>query len=130
MKIINKKINEIIKVTLEPFNPVLIYLFGSQAKGLSSAESDVDIAFFSEELFDDYDIFIAAQKISKEIKKNVDLVQLKKCSTVFQKEVLNGGNLLFSRDVLFKDIYEMTVIKKYIKLNEERSSIISYYRII
>ena len=70
-----------------------------------------------------------AQKISAEIKKEVDLVQLKKSSTVFQKEVVSKGIVIFEKNHIEREKFENTVLKKYMRLNEERKKILENYEV-
>ena len=45
-------------------DPFLIILFGSAVKGLMRSDSDVDIAFLSEQEYDAYAVFMAAQELA------------------------------------------------------------------
>ena len=121
---------DIIKIIEKNIKNVgIIYIFGSYAEGTEMEKSDVDIAFYSLENYSQYEIFLLAQKISAEIKKEVDLVQLKKSSTVFQKEVVSKGIVIFEKDHIEREKFENTVLKKYMRLNEERKKILENYEV-
>lgn len=122
-----KNIVEIIKLNIPEVE--IIYIFGSYAEGTQTKESDVDIAFYSIKEYSEYFIFEIAQEISKILKKEVDLVQLKKSSTVFQKEVISKGIFIFEKNKIEREIFENTVLKKYMRLNEERKEIINNYEV-
>lgn len=121
---------DIIKIIEKNIKNVgIIYIFGSYAEGTERGKSDVDIAFYSLENYSEYEIFLLAQKISAEIKKEVDLVQLKKSSTVFQKEVVSKGIVIFEKDHIEREKFENIVLKKYMRLNEERKKILENYEV-
>ena len=104
-----------------------IYIFGSVAKGIENDSSDIDIAFYSQNSYEPFEIFMLAQSIGKALKREVDLIQLKSSSTVFQKEVVENGILIYEKDSLEREKFEMLVLKKYARLNEERCEIIKDY---
>ncbi len=50
-------------------------------------------------------------------------------STVFQKEIIGSGRLIYAADPYAVDEFEMLVMSYYQKLNEERKDILeSFYR--
>jgi len=126
---VEDKIIQNILERLEGIDKKFIYIFGSYAKQESTQGSDVDIAFYSENEYDSFDIFLLAQEISAKIKKEVDLVQLKKSSTVFQKEVIENGICIYEENSTEREKFELLVYKKYFKLNEERKEIIDNYEV-
>lgn len=131
---INKNIfefeKEIVKKIKSKIDAVeIIYIFGSYAEETATEKSDVDIAFYSLKDYSQYEIFLLAQEISAEIKKDVDLVQLKKSSTVFQKEVVSKGIVIFEKNKIEREKFENLVLKKYMRLNEERKEIIENYEV-
>jgi|ASRP01.1.fsa_nt_gi predicted nucleotidyltransferase len=124
--------NEITQIILEKLKDIdkkIVYIFGSYAKKENTKDSDIDIAFYSENEYDSFEIFLLAQEISAKIKKEVDLVQLKKSSTVFQKEVVENGIYIYEKSSTEREKFELLVYKKYFKLNEERKEIIDNYEV-
>lgn len=105
----------------------LVYIFGSYARDELRFDSDIDIAFLSSETYEAMDIFLLAQKISAKLHREIDLVQLKLSTTVFQKEVVAGGKLIYKKDDLSQGMFEMLTYKKYMRLNEERAEILENY---
>lgn len=120
----NTMLREVVNVLKTSVSPQLIYLFGSTAKGTSHAESDLDIAFLSTVTLDEYEVFMLAQQLASKINRDVDLVDLRKASTVFQGQIVATGKILYSTDEQTRMNYEMKVLKMYAKLGEERKLII------
>ena len=125
---IEKYADKIIK-KLENIECDFIYIFGSYAKGEQNNDSDVDIAFYSLIRHDSYDIFLLAQEISLQLGKEVDLIQINFSTTVFQKEVIKNSILIYEKNKIQREKFENLVLKKYLKLNEERKEIIDNYEV-
>ena len=125
----SEKIIEIILEMLKKYNAEFIYIFGSYAKGLENKESDIDIAFFSDKSYGEYEVFQSAQEISAILKKDIDLVQLKNSTTVFQKEIVENGQIIYEKNKIDREKFELSVIKKYFTLKEDRKEIIDNYEV-
>jgi len=82
---------------IEELQAELIYLFGSYAKGNARPDSDLDLAFLSSKEIDDYQRFLTAQKLASKLNIEVDLIDLKKASTVFKSQIIQG-KLLYAED--------------------------------
>jgi predicted nucleotidyltransferase len=108
----------------EHLSPYTIVLFGSQAKGTMSGESDVDIAFLADHVFSEYEIFMVAQSLADKLKKDVDLVDLFKASTVLRAQIVGTGALLLDKDPIRRMTFFMRALKEYALLNEERRPIL------
>jgi uncharacterized protein len=120
----NRMLTEIVNTLKSTASPQLIYLFGSTAKGTSRGESDLDVAFLSPVTLDEYEVFMIAQQVATKINRDVDLVDLKKASTVFQGQIVATGKIIYCTDEKTRMNYEMKVLKMYAKLGEERKVII------
>ncbi len=126
MVLIHKKIVEIVL----KFYPKVqaIYLFGSYGTENEWADSDVDIALLlpHEVTIKPLDPILLKCKDKLEIllRRDVDIVNVRKVSTVFQKEIIMTGRLLYCTDKYKVDEFEMYVLSFYQKLNEERAEII------
>ncbi|AZB42050.1 nucleotidyltransferase domain-containing protein [Bacillus sp. FJAT-42376] len=106
-------------------DPAFIIIFGSFAKGSVHKDSDLDIAFYSEEReFSSYDLFMMAQELADMLKLEVDLVNLRTASTVFQAQIYTTGKVIYSKDESLRKRCEMLSLRMYVKLNEERKDII------
>jgi uncharacterized protein len=115
----------IIDVLTEKLSPFLVYLFGSTVKGNLHKDSDVDIAFLSDQKeLDNYEIFMIAQELASKLNRDVDLIDLKQASTVFQAQVVYNGKVIYCTNEQKKAQYELKTLKMYAKLNEERYEIL------
>jgi predicted nucleotidyltransferase len=116
---INKSI-----LLLKDFNIISVYLFGSAAKNELKPESDIDIAFLSFLDVDEYECFMKAQELAEIFKRDVDLIDLKKASTVFKAQIIGTSSLIYCNDDVKRAYFEMRALKEYALLNEERAEII------
>ncbi|MGY5216063.1 type VII toxin-antitoxin system MntA family adenylyltransferase antitoxin [Clostridium butyricum] len=116
---INKSI-----LLLKDFNIISVYLFGSAAKNQLKPESDIDIAFLSFLDVDEYECFMKAQELAEIFKRDVDLIDLKKASTVFKAQIISTSSLIYCNDDVKRAYFEMRALKEYALLNEERAEII------
>ena len=105
-------------------SPMLLIVFGSSANGTERRDSDLDIAFLSNQQFDEYQVFIIAQELAAILNQDVDLIDLARASTVFQMQIVSSGKLLFAEDERQRMEFEMKIYKMYAKLNEERQPIL------
>lgn len=101
----------------------LIYLFGSYASGKAKADSDLDLAFLTSKKIDDYQRFLTAQKMASKLNIDIDLIDLSRASTVFKAQIIQG-KLLYAKNKVKKQEFELLALKKYARLNEERKEII------
>lgn len=109
---------------LQEFNPITIYLFGSASRGELREESDIDIAFLSNDDIDEYLCFMKAQEIADIFKRDVDLVDLRKSSTVFKAQIIGTSKNIYCSDENKRMYFEMRSFKEYALLNEERAEIL------
>lgn len=114
---------QIRKYLHQRFTPWLIILFGSTVKGNTHGESDIDIAFLSDKISSEYEVFMAAQELADLLKKEVDLVDLARANTVFRAQVIGNGKVIWDDDPLRRMNFFMNSYKAYAKLNEERQPI-------
>lgn len=106
-----------------------IYLFGSYGTENEWPDSDVDIAL----LLPPDEAKKAGALVMSEwhfalvslLKKDVDLVNLRQVSTVFQKEIIMAERRIFCADDYAADEFEMLVLSLYQKLNEERAELLA-----
>ena len=121
--------DEIIRIILEHHPKTQAgYIFGSHGTPYEREDSDVDIAILlphqeakeidslalSDLRFDLEDLF----------QKEVDLINLRQVSTVFQKEIIMSERRIYCANQYAADEFEMLTISFYQKLNEERAGII------
>lgn len=106
-----------------------IYLFGSWGTDEEWASSDIDIAVLlppekakSLDLFDWNELAI---RIGETVHREVDLLNLRQVSTVFQKEVIMADRRIYSGDEQAADEFEMLTLSFYQKLNQERAEVLA-----
>lgn len=123
--VLNSTQLEIIIQTLNKLiDPWIIILFGSYAKGRAREESDIDIAFLTDQIVDEYQSFCIAQELAESIGKSIDCVNLHLASTVFQVQVIGHGKVLYCKDETRRMYYFLRTFKEYALLNEERATIL------
>lgn len=109
---------------LSAFDQAVIYLFGSAVRGAIHRESDLDVAFLPPEPCDPWAVFQAAQELALRLRREVDLVDLRRASTVLRKEVLRTGRRLATFRAREADEFEMYTLSDYARLNEERAPVL------
>ena len=114
----------IVDFLVKKLKPKFIYLFGSFAKGEGRDDSDIDLAVYLEEEISPYKLFIVANELSFEVKKDVQIIDLKKIDTVFAAQIVGNREELYSIDEYLKANYNMKIFREYAKLNEERQIIL------
>ena len=118
------QLNKAIEILKEEFNPIVIYLFGSGAKNRLRDDSDIDIAFLTDDEIDSYECFMKAQELADIFSREVDLINLNTSSTVFKAQVVGTGKIIYCRDETKRMYFEMRAFKAYAMLNEEREVIL------
>lgn len=121
----NRKTEIIKNILSDALAPSLIYIFGSISKDKVRKDSDIDIAILTDRQIDEYKLFILSQKLADVLKREVDLVDLKKASTVFKIQIIKTGKLIYNSDNLRKMYFQMRAMRDYALLNEERMEIIN-----
>lgn len=110
---------------ISKIHPTFIIIFGSYAKHSTHKDSDIDVAFYSEnQSITTYDIFQLAQELADQLKIEVDLVNLRTASTVFKAQIYTTGTVIYSTDDTLLKSVQMTALSMYAKLNEERETIL------
>jgi predicted nucleotidyltransferase len=126
-------LSTIIEIITTKFpNCQAIYLFGSSITKYFNEASDVDIAvllpypevkkvgrFYSSDL---------SLELEQKLKKDIDLINLRQVSTVFQMEIITKGKCIFSKNKCRTNEFEALVFSFYQKLNEERKDILNNLR--
>lgn len=129
----SSKLNEnilknIIDILTKNVKPTLIYIFGSAARNELREDSDIDIAYLSDITLSNYEIFMLANDVADIVKRDVDLIDLKKTSTVFKAQIVGNGKVIYCRDDTKRMYFEMYAFKDYALLNEERKEILDGIR--
>ena len=120
----------IVRTLLEHYPAVqAVYLFGSYGTPDEWPDSDVDIAVLlppdeakREGLMAISDACLALGRL---LGKDVDLINLRQVSTVFQKEIIVADRRIYCASGYAADEFEMLVLSLYQKLNEERAEVLA-----
>jgi len=108
-----------------------VYLFGSYGTENQWPGSDVDIALLLPHaqagLKSNLHLSPCRMDLESALRREVDLVNLRQVTTVFQKEIIAEGQLIYCADSYAVDEFEMMVISFYQKLNDERREILEAF---
>jgi len=106
-----------------------IYLFGSHGTENEWQQSDVDIALLlpPDQAKREKNLALSPCRVDleKALHKAVDLLNLRRVSTVMQKEIIGGGTLIYCGDRYAVEEFEMLVLSFYQKLNQERAEVLA-----
>ena len=113
---------------ISAFGVSRLAVFGSFARGEERPDSDVDIAvlFAPQQAKAAGSLALSDLRFELEaaLKKEVDLINLRRVPTVLQKEVIAADRRIYQADEYAADEFEMLTLSYYQKLNEERAEII------
>jgi predicted nucleotidyltransferase len=121
---------ETIAKTVLSFYPDVeaIYLFGSYLTPDQQQDSDVDIAVLlpheRAKLLKSLAMSDSRDALENNLKRTVDLINLRMANTVFQNEIIQQGRIIYRHNESVVDEFEMQVMSSYQKLNEERAGIL------
>lgn len=123
----------IVRIILEHYPAAqAIYLFGSYGTADQWPASDVDIAVLlpPEQARRQPQLMLTPchYALADALGKPVDLLNAREVSTVFQKEIVECGRLLYSADENAVAEFEMLTLSHYQKLNEERKAILDAFQ--
>jgi uncharacterized protein len=106
-----------------------IYLFGSYGTEDEWPDSDVDIALLLPSEQAKASRMLAMSPLCSELGsllgKDVDLINLRVVSTVFQKEIIAADRRIYTGNAYAADEFEMLVLSFYQKLSQERAEIVT-----
>ncbi len=120
----------IVAILLDRYpNTRAIYLFGSYGTENEWPNSDVDIALLlppvEAKRVGSLAMTDAHLALERFLNRDVDLVNLRQVSTVFQKEIVMADRRIFCADTRTADDFELLVLALYQKLNDERADILA-----
>ena len=79
-------------------NVIVIYLFGSQANGSATSQSDIDIAIFSKTKYSNETLFELKQTLELSLIKDVDVVDLKESDSIIGIRIIEEGKLILDTE--------------------------------
>ncbi|MCB8980852.1 MAG: nucleotidyltransferase domain-containing protein [Ardenticatenaceae bacterium] len=126
-------VNEQIVQTILTHTPQVqaVYMFGSYGTEDERPSSDVDLALLlpPEQAKAEGSLLLGELHLAlaELLGKEVDLVNLRQVSTVFQKEIVMTGRQIFCADSYAAAEFEMLTLSYYQKLNEERREILAAF---
>lgn len=107
---------------------IAIYQFGSAGTAAMRAESDVDLAFLAGRAADPVATWDLAQTLARTLGRDVDLIDLRRASTVMRAQIVSTGTRMLCHDAARCDAFEAYVLSDYARLNEERRGILDDVR--
>ncbi len=128
-----KGFDAIVRIVLEHYPAVqAIYVFGTYGTADQWPESDVDIALLlpPEQARRQPQLMLTPchRALGDALGMPVDLLNAREVSTVFQKEIVESGRLLYGPDDDAVAEFEMLTLSHYQKLNEERKAILESFQ--
>ncbi|MFY0639433.1 MAG: nucleotidyltransferase domain-containing protein [Bermanella sp.] len=121
------KFDQISQLLSQHFNDLkLAYVFGSQASGQATPDSDWDIAIFPAQSISNETRWEVAQAIASQLNTDVDLIDLREASTVLQMQVISNGELIIGQQNE-ADIFETKVYSMYASLLESHKAIVNVF---
>ncbi len=113
---------------LQPYDPRLIYLFGSAARGEMRKDSDYDLAVLTGKPFPSADKFQRGLDLGVILNRDVDLIDLRDASEAIKIQVIQSGTPLHVASPTEKAAFEMMAFSDYARLNEERRPVVNQIR--
>lgn len=101
-----------------------VYVYGSTATGRDTPHSDVDIAVLAETPLPAEALFSARQACESVLRRDVDLVDLRRASTVLQFQVLKDGVMLHGQASRTAAEFEVFILRSYEDLQIRRRGLV------
>jgi predicted nucleotidyltransferase len=90
-----------------------VYLFGSEASGRASTESDLDLGVLAEAPLPNDVRWQLAAELAQRAGRDVDLVDLRQVDPILAFQILSRGERLLVRDSHAQAVWEMTALSRY-----------------
>jgi predicted nucleotidyltransferase len=104
---------------------IAIYAFGSRARGDALEGSDYDLAVLARTPLQPVERWKIQEDVAAVARANVDLVDLRRASTVLCIQVLKDGIVLVDAAPSERELFEASTLSTYARLNEERRGILA-----
>jgi len=99
-----------------------VWLFGSQARGESRDDSDVDLAALFSSPVPVESLLAARLDLGKLLGREVDLIDLRRASPILGRQVVRDGRLLLDRDTADRHVFAMLLPSRYVDLKISRAA--------
>lgn len=99
---------------------VTIYRFGSFDTPSERTDSDIDLGLQADRPLDPVALFHLAGELATLAGRDVDLVDMIRCSTVMRAQIIATGEVAFCRDTYRCEDFAATAFSRYAHLNEAR----------
>jgi uncharacterized protein len=105
-------------------DPIVLNRFGSSVAGALRAESDIDYAVLATRTLEAVERFDLQEDVARPLRRSVDLVDLRRASTVLRMQVVASGVAAAVGDATERERFEILTYASYARLNEERRAIL------
>jgi len=93
---INELQKDIIINTIKPFHPVRIGIFGSEARGENTKNSDIDILYLLKEPIGLFNIVRIKDRLEEKLNRKVDLVSEKYIHSELRDHIMGDVKIIYS----------------------------------
>jgi len=107
---------------------VAIYRFGTWGTPQERSDSDIDLAILLDQSLSNLDRWELSQELAQIASRDVDLVDMRRASTVMRLQIVAHGERIYCADETAVSCFETAVYSAYAKLNEERREILADIR--
>ncbi len=104
-----------------------VYAFGSRAQGTANRDSDLDLAVLVEGKADSVQLWELAAEVADIVDCTVDLLDLRRASTVMQHQIVTAGRRLWAKDAQ-APIYESFILSEKTALDTARADLLEEIR--
>lgn len=102
-----------------------IHRFGSADTPFERSDSDIDLAILTSKPLSSLVRWELAQDLARQLRRDVDLVDLRSASTVLRQQVFQHGQRIYCANRFLADEFESRTLSDYVRLNEARLSILN-----
>jgi len=99
-----------------------IYIFGSFASESANSESDVDIAYLSDESLSNVERWELSVELARLLRRDVDLADLRGANTIFRYQIISTAKRVYGGGYEVES-FETLVYSFYLRFKQERRPI-------
>jgi len=101
-----------------------VYMFGSRARGDAGPKSDLDLAVLADKRLPELQRWALQERLAQLAHMDVDLVDLRRASTVLRVQVLASGQVLADVVPRARAEFEAIALGAYARFQDERRGIV------